>query len=442
MSSTLPLPYFPPKGTQKLMDHFDENVYSRSEKSHLYRFLEALSGSAGAGDLNRQSLLLRLQSSVESLQFRDIDSLFSNLFRLNRLPEESYSFNPTTDSLTSDQWDEVKVKDEAYKNRSVKFLEACTVASTVEGFRLVCEAILGVSADIFEVWKYAKNPTISGDLGRAATLTGTGRFINEVVVMPHKVNLSSEGTAKLLRFLDLVKPQDSIVTVDPRGLSVHKEITPGGVGATDSYFEVQKFVTGVPDLASIPEPEYLAEEVWDQKNWLSSDQEKESPTTALNSTQEFSLVYRPVPVQGRLGGTGITRISYQSQKTPGSERVKEPSYQIEAPIQKWTEWLPVPKADSPDNYPGGKFGTTPFAPPARTQNGKDYLFKYSSQSEFFEEFKTQIEEQDGEFLGETAYRLPISNEVVQKEYLPSNSLATEELLNSRTTTPWFRGKEG
>ena len=88
MSNTLPLPYFPPKGTQKLMDHFDENVYSRSERSHLYRFLEALSGSAGAGDLNRQSLLLRLQASVESLQFRDIDGLFSNLFRLNRLPEE------------------------------------------------------------------------------------------------------------------------------------------------------------------------------------------------------------------------------------------------------------------------------------------------------------------------------------------------------------------
>ena len=441
MSNTLPVPYFHPKGTQKLMDHFDENVYSRSERSHLYRFLEALSGSAGAGDLNRQSLLLRLQASVESLQFRDIDGLFSNLFRLNRLPEESYSFNPTTDSLTSDQWDEVKVKDEKYKNRSVKFLEACTVASTVEGFRLVCEAILGVSADIFEVWKYAKNPTLSGDLGRAATLTGTGRFINEVVVTPHKVNLSSEETAKLLRFLDLVKPQDSIVTVDPRGLSVHKEITPGGVGATDSYFEVQRFVTGIPDLASIPEPEYLAEEVWDQRNWLSSDQKKESPTTALNSTQEFSLVYRQVKVQGRLGGTGITRISYQSQKAPGSERVKEPSYQIEAPIQKWTEWLPVPKADSPDNYPGGKIGVTHFAPPAKTQTGENYTFKYSSQSEFFEVFKTQVEEQNGEFLGETAYRLPISNEVTQKKYSAGDSLATEELLSSRTTTPWFRGGE-
>lgn len=443
VESVLPIPFFPQKSTVRLMDHFDEEVYRRDPNSHLYRFLEALTGGAGAGDLRRQTLIQRLNNSVEGLQFRDIDSLFYNLFRLSRLPEETYTYDPMTSLLTSDQWDEVKVKDQLYKSRSIKFLEAATVAGTVESLRKVCQAILNVDADVFEVWKYAKNPTIVGDLGRSATLSGTGAFLNEVILKPHKLDITEAERLKLLRFIDLIRPQDCIVTIDPLGLSVHKELSPRGVGATDSYFEVQRWVTGLPDLSTIPEPEYLAQEVWDQRNWLLDSNSTEAPTTANNSTQESSLTYRLVKVRGTLGGSGIVKVSYQSLDEQGRQ-TDESTFSIEAPTQKWTEWLKVPLADSPDNFPGGKNGITPLEAPAKDKEGNDYVFEYSTQEEFFLAFSQEILRQNGEFDGQTRYRLPLSEEEwMKKTYEAEQSIKSKESLSPRVTTPWYssRGKE-
>ena len=61
--------------TSSLMAHFDEDVYDVSQTGHLYKFVSALTGGSGAGDLVKQSLIARSLQDIETTWFRDLDAL-------------------------------------------------------------------------------------------------------------------------------------------------------------------------------------------------------------------------------------------------------------------------------------------------------------------------------------------------------------------------------
>ena len=227
-------PFLAPKSPALLMANFDSTVYNTDPSTHLYRFVDALCGESGAGDLRKQYLLSRLGSSTEGTQFGDLDSIFNNLFSIPRLDVESYAYNPYTDMLTSDQWDEIYVKDQWYRARATNFLAACQAGGTNEGFALMVESVTGGTCDIYETWKFSGTP-----VGRLAPVY----LLNEVVIAPHKDSITQKEKWLLLNHLDRIKPADVVLTIDTNGLAVHLPVTFRQVSADSSYFEIQKFVT-------------------------------------------------------------------------------------------------------------------------------------------------------------------------------------------------------
>ena len=63
---------------------------------------------------------------------------------LSRSPSESYTHNTMTDMLTSDQWDEVAVKDAWYRARIAEFFMAAAQGPLIDGIRLCVHAAVGV----------------------------------------------------------------------------------------------------------------------------------------------------------------------------------------------------------------------------------------------------------------------------------------------------------
>ena len=113
--------------------HFDEYVYTGDTSTILYKLVDALCGTTGAGALINQIFLARMAGALETIYFNDLDYIFGKVNFLSRSPAESYPWNPQTDLLTSDQWDIVRIKDSWYRDRIKKFFIAATKGGTMDG---------------------------------------------------------------------------------------------------------------------------------------------------------------------------------------------------------------------------------------------------------------------------------------------------------------------
>ena len=65
----------------------------------------------------------------------------------------------------------------------------------------------------------------------------------------------------------------------------------------------------------------------------------------------------------------------------------------------WGPWQSYGRADSPDNYPGGKYGRTPSHTPALEANGTGYGFEWVSQSDYVSYVQASVIAAGGEANG-------------------------------------------
>lgn len=377
---TTPLPIFPPRSVENRMRHFDSSVYQKDSSTLLFKLVDALTGDGGAADLKKNVLMQRLAHQADTMYFRDLDRLFETAIGLARLPEESYPWNPEQDMLTKEEWDEVLVKDSWFRERARDYLVALGLGGTPEGFRMAVHAVLGVDADLFEIWRFIDqlgfNEHIVDSFSRAH-----GTFRNEVVIRPHTDEVSEKDVHHIYKILEQIKPVDTIVTVDIQGLAVNTEVPMRSVAADSSYFEVQREVTGIPDLMKISRADFMMEDVIQSELWLQPGQKSLAPNTAFNSTQEHSIYY----VYSLKDANSIGSVSYST--VSGSTRTPQPDFQVwEQTPTAWSAWSTFDKADSPDNYPGGKYGQTPDAEPALDKYGEPYEFEFESQEEYIADF--------------------------------------------------------
>lgn len=328
----------PPRSTELRLDHFDDYVYKADTSTVLYKYVDALCGTTGAGHLINQIFMARLGGALETIYFNELDYIFSHISFLARSPAESYSWNPLVDMLTSDQWDEVRVKDAWYRDRIQKFFMACTQGGSPEGIRYCVDAALGVDCDIFEIWRYADQFGLDVDMGRALTPAR-----NEVVVRPHKMDLDPIELRLLREMLGKITPIDSIVTVDMNGLAVSTPIKVSAAAADSTYFEVQKMITATPALDSLPPPELLPIDLLPTEQWLFSGDTTLAPYAAFNITQEFGYYYligggKRSPIDTVFYGTlhsstpKITIIDVSDPKYPG---VQADNFGVPWPQNSW-----------------------------------------------------------------------------------------------------------
>ncbi len=427
MASTNPFPLMPPRSTERRLDHFDDTVYRGDSSTILYKFMDALCGDAGAGSLIKEAFIARLSNSLETIYFNDLDFIFGSIKFLARTEAESYDYDPAKDMLTSDQWDEVRVKDAWYRDRIKKFFQACNLGGTPDGIRTCVDAAIAVDCDIFEVWRYMDNFGLGDNLGRSPSSAR-----NEVVIRPHKTALMPVERRLLRDMLHRILPVDTIITVDLNGLGVASPIPVRSITADSTYFEVQKTVTPTPILADLPAPELLAIDLDPTEKWLFSNSPELAPYAAFNISQEYGYYYL---VSGGKRSP-IDSVSYGTLQPDGSVR-KEPDLELFQTISKYGEWQEYETADSPDNYPGGKFGLHPSVGVAINPDGSPYVFPYESQEQYVQQKMAEVIQLGG-VANELRYKLPIQKESVSKVvYTADQAIAwTPPAQESTVTSSW------
>lgn len=427
MASQNPFPLMPPKSTELRMLHFDDYAYTGTSDTVLYRYMDALCGTTGAGALVNEIFLARMGGALETIYFNELDYIFGKVNFLARSPAESYTFNPLTDQLTSDQWDQVRVKDAWYRARIKQFFQACNLGGTPNGIRLAVQAALAVDADIYEVWRFLDNFGIIGDLGRSPH---TAR--NEVVIRPHKAALSGAELRLVRDMLGKIAPLDAIVTVNTVGLAVAAPVPVVAATADSTYYEVQKMVTATPVLDQLPPPELLPIDLLPSEQWLFNAKKSPvlAPYTAFNISQEASYYY----LTGGGKRSPIDSVSYGTLHADGTVST-EPDFEVFQTIGQYTDWISYEVADSPDNYPGGKFGLTPDHAPALNANQSPYAFPYPDQADYVTTRKAEVLALGGIATDDVRYKLPIQKAGQAKiVFTPDLAVAYDKPAQESTVT--------
>lgn len=181
MAAQIPFPLMPPKSTELRMEHFDEHIYKTDDSTTLHKFLDAMCGDAGIGNLKKEILLQRLSGAMDGIYGSGLDFIFGGIRFLSRTSAESYSFAPETASLTSDQWDVVVTKDAAYRTRIQEFFKAAQAGNTIDAIRLAVHAATSADCQVLENWRYIDNFGLGVKDWNASTNTptladGTGRI--------------------------------------------------------------------------------------------------------------------------------------------------------------------------------------------------------------------------------------------------------------------------
>jgi hypothetical protein len=392
-----PFPYVLGASTASLMQDFDTDVYDTSSSSYLYRLIDAMCGSTGAGALLNQAFLNQLQNNLATTYGSDLDYFFGNIGFLPRAPSEQYAFNASTDLLTSPQWDEVRIKDAWYRARIKDFWQGCNMGGTSEAIRMIVQAAVSCDCIVYEVWRFIDNFGITESLGRADAR-------NEVVVQPLKSTLSPQEFKLLRDMLARVMPIETIVTINTEGLAVLEPVSCRTAAANSIYFQVEKMVTATPVLSQLPPPEELAIDLLPTQQWLFDAQTDPTlaPYANLNLTAQQGYYYLTS------GGarSPIDSVEY-GRLQPNGFVQSTPSYIAFDATSQFTPWGPWPTADSPDNFPGGKFGLHPSSAPALNSNGTPYAFPWASQAVFIAAQTTVIESMGGNATA-TQFQLPIA----------------------------------
>lgn len=425
-SSVFPL--MPPRSTESRLAHFDQTVFKADPSTVIYKLVDAMCGDAGAGSLKKDTFVSRLGAALESIYFTDLDTIFGNLGVLSRFTSETYSYDPVQDMLNSDQWDEVRVKDAWYRARIREFFIACGLGGTPQGIRMAVHAATSVDADLYEVWRWKDNFGLSQQLGRSPV---TAR--NEVVVTPHKSSLSPKEFRLVREMVSRICPADVIITVNTTGLAVNTPVIIKAAAAGSSYFEVQKTVTATPILAELPPPEVLLIDLADTEKWLLKDPVSVAPYRAFNISQESGYYYLAS------GGarSPIDSVEYGTLQPNGTVK-SEPLFEAYESTGQYSPWVEYDKADSPDNYPGGKYGLTPNSLPALNPDGSKYRFPYENQQEYVLEQRAKVIAAGGQ-SDSFRFRLPIvASSTTKKTYRPDLSVAfNPPIKDSSVTSPWL-----
>jgi hypothetical protein len=428
-------PFLAPRTTESRMRHFSQGVYNIGPHTHLYKFIDALCGDGGAGSLKKELLFAQFNQNLDSIFFRDLDNIFGQIASFIRYASETYEYDPFTQQLTTDQWSEVMTKDAAYRQRIKDFMLAIGMGGTPQGIRMMCRAALGVDCELYEVSYYIDSGfyTSYQSLGRT-----NASMRNELVVRPLISSIPRGLKYLATRLIERIKPMDTVLTIDNNGLAIHATVPINNVAASSSYFQVVKEVTGTRDIADLPPTTVLSQDLGIDPSylWVRPNTTVEAPSGAFQATQEASQYY----IYAYDGATAVDTVEYCEDA--GSTRklniVPFTQYRKDEVIS-FGPWTPWDRADSPDNYPGGKFGQTPFTTPALTTNGQNYVFPYTSQDDFVARQTNVVVGLGGEATT-TQFRLPVTklDDVSRRVWTPELAIPlTPPTQQSTVSSQWL-----
>lgn len=259
-----------PRRTADRLAHFPEEVYDLAAESHLVRFLKALLGESGTGQLRKRMLIARLQQTLQGSHFYDLDRFYGALFSLRRRPNELLSTDPYTGTATADEWTVMRGADASYRSRIIQFARAIGFGATPTGIELVAEAVLSVDCDVYESWiqadaAYRTYAELEAAYPTYAALEGVSYGVLEGEGLPRlsgndrrqftvrpKRQITLSEAYDLTKVLLAIKPADARFVIDYSGVVVHDPLAMRGVFADSQYWEVVPKVSARPGATTTP----------------------------------------------------------------------------------------------------------------------------------------------------------------------------------------------
>jgi hypothetical protein len=264
------------------LSSFPDDLYDLRNSSHLVRFLKALLGEGGVGQLRKRYAMAQFEGSLTGTHFYDLDRFYGALFGARRSVFTQLPLDPTTEVATPDGWDDVHAMDAIFRERIIKLAKAITLGATPMGMQALAEALTGVECDIYEVWRQLDTAATPGGANTYANVASTyssygvmkpytwgqvsgvvsfGKLAinarNEFVVRPKTVYdptdpvsavKHAEDVYGVLRVINTLKPVQTLASVDDTGLAVHQKVPIRSVAADSEYWEVAASVIPKPGL--------------------------------------------------------------------------------------------------------------------------------------------------------------------------------------------------
>lgn len=269
------------------LKNFPPSVYDLAPTSLLVRFMQAVLGAGGSGQLRKRQMVARLQQAVTSTRFYDLDSFYGALFGAQRGPSGTLPVNPATglpvnpytDLASPDGWDEVEAIDAQYRERIIALARAITLGGTVPGLQALAEAISGVPCMIYETWRLLDNAEgpepgfqtweqVEASFGTwsaipvSETWQGTEGIVTyagllgadvptEIVIQPKKNYSSSQADQiqqgadmfGILSVVEVLKPAATLVSVDVSGPGIVQPVQIAAAWADSEYQGIVHLVT-------------------------------------------------------------------------------------------------------------------------------------------------------------------------------------------------------
>lgn len=396
-----------------IMSSLDDYVFDKTENSHIRHIIEALCGECGMGELLRQSVNAWLNGGVETAWLTFVDRLFAQIYGLPRIYEETNNFEPTDAIVTTDEMSQILIKEAWYKARFVDLMRAMNCGGTVKGFKYAVHALTYDDCDLYETWRYNKMDFPVGRMNYT--------LYNEVVIAPYNKDYTPKQGELLLRVLDRIKPADCIVTLNNQGLEQSIAYDIRDISASSTYFEIVKHFTNTIDTSKLPPSEDIYGQVmpygYDEMPNLDIGETVEVRNAVQNHTQEYYEYY----VYDKSSTSQIQQVTYGTSTEDSLDVVPEDTWVEQTRTVKWSTWRHFEYADSPDNYPGGKYGQTPKQAPALAKDGSPYIFDWNSQEEYERTFGQQIIDEGGQVSGHT-YRTILNVSTSSDTFLPEFSV--------------------
>lgn len=414
--------------------NFSTNVYRIDDRnSHIFKFMHSIM-EIGIGQVKGlQDIANQSQNSLAGTEGGDLDQFFQ-LFGIKRDPQLVYNGNIFQENSIA-TFEEFKTLDAKFRIAISKMLQAFQKGGTTEGLRLMTEATCSYPVQIIEPWHNVTPHARTLETNETVIL-----IIPDISLEEDKIEAIR---ARVIANLELIRPVGTLLTVkiiNPAN-SPDNEAT-SDYAAAGSFMFLSDGTNQYIELLSQEKEFDLNSYIVDASAFSASDQystvlgklhdngdldsaliveENLNPTAptffvlitdGINS--EIVLVYNRFFYEendSTLYFYEVTRAQFGTTQSNWNEssnvmmltNLTQPSMAATTEEIVYTSWVPVPLADSPDNYPLGKSE----GDSNKYDSNGIYLFSWSSQSEFLDWFSKQIKDAGGE-VSDLGYRLPVS----------------------------------
>jgi hypothetical protein len=271
--------------------------------------------------------------------------------------------------------------------------------------------------------------------------TGTN-LRTEVLITPHRT-ITRQERRNLELVLDRLKPREAVLTI-ATGLQVNLPVGLQFVSADSSYFETNIKVTGASGISNAASSNFFSQATSSAPSsdqtiyYLQDGVQTPARTPAFATGQEsyenYDFSSENISTIDSIDYESVTDITADPlTRTIEGEHLVQNAYDI-----RFGPWTNFDLADSPDNFPGGKYGQSPLVAPPLNQDGSTYHFRYVSQAAYVAEQTAIILAAGGE-ANSTQYRVQLAQASVSAKVSdPFDSLSQN--VGVTVLSSWYESR--